>query len=244
MRVRHSVIGIALLCALLVGAYTTTAAMGAPGRAFTCAPGGTEFSDAHCLTAGTGFGHVSIANGTNTQVTGTNSKTASGTTASTPFKLKGKIAGVATEIQCIEHEEVTILINSPTFVTFSTTTTLRSCSVTLPAGRECVVTGGKITSNELMASTEGLTNSNEVKTEPSSGTELFGVPISGCKNNSPPSATYPVDGSFISTASGATLSTTHAGITTQGTLTFGGNPAGTEGAVTLSMKEGNPIVLT
>jgi hypothetical protein len=59
----------------------------------------------------------------------------------------------------------------------------------------------------------------------------------------------PIAGSFIATTSGATATTTHAGITAQGTLTFGGNAAGLEGASTIRMKpepgkEASPIVLT
>jgi hypothetical protein len=242
---RKSVIGLAVLCALAFSAIAATSAFAAPGRAFECAPGGTQFSDAHCKTAGSGFGHVAIANGTATKITGTNAKTAGSTTAAEVSKLKGKIAGIATEVQCTGLSGSGELTNAAGSVSGSGQITYTGCTVTAPAGRGCVVTGGEIKTKPLAATTAGLTNNNELKFEPGPGeTEFASIPIGSCLENSPPSGNYPVAGSLIATTTGATTTTTHAGITGQKTLTFGGNAAGLEGALTISMEGGNPLVLT
>jgi hypothetical protein len=49
---------------------------------------------------------------------------------------------------------------------------------------------------------------------------------------------------LVASASGATVTTSEEGVTKQGTSTFAGEAAGIEGAPTISMKEGNPVVLT
>ena len=99
---RNYALGLALLCALVLGAIAASSAA-AEQRAYTCSTGaGTkEFSDAHCLTKGEAkeFGHNLISK-ENAKFTITNSKTASGTTAATVTKLKSTLSGVETEIQC------------------------------------------------------------------------------------------------------------------------------------------------
>jgi hypothetical protein len=250
---RRSVLGIVALVALALCAFGASSASAAPGRAFTCAPntetGKEQFSDAHCKTAATGnvgFKHVAIANGTETKITGGNAKTNAGTTAAEVSKLKGKIAGVATEVQCttVENEGTAQLTNSATDVSGTGTIKYSGCTVTLPAGRNCVVTGGTVTTQPLKATTVGLATNKELKFEPVTPTKFADVNISGCLNNVPPTAAYPVNGTLIAEVSGATTTTTHEAITTQATLTFGGNPAGLQGAITISMEGGNPITLT
>jgi hypothetical protein len=239
---RKSVIGLAVLCALVFSAISATSAF-AGGRAFTCAPGGTQFSDAHCLTAGTGFGHEEIANNKETFVTVTNERTASGTTAAEVSKLKGKIAGIATEVQCTGVSGEGELFNRAAFVEGTGELTYTGCTVTLPAGRECIVPGGTVTTEELFATTEGL-GANEIEVEPVVPPVLAVVPIAGCKAGLPPPCACKVEGSLIATTSGATATTIHATITAQKTLTLAGNAAGLQGALTISMEGGNPIVLT
>jgi len=83
--------------------------------------------------------------------------------------------------------------------------------------------------------TVGQTGTN-LKIAPVSGSELTSVAIEGCLNNNPAKGSYPLDGSLVASTTGATATTTHAGITAQGTLTFGGNAAGLEDVFTVSKK--------
>jgi hypothetical protein len=171
----------------------------------------------------------------------TNAKTASGTTASTVSKLKGTLSGLETEVQCTGLHGTGVLRNTATNVSGTGTITYTGCTVTKPAGRECKVKNGTVTTNLLKAGT--IATANKLEFKPNSGTEFAKVPIEGCLNNKPPAAEYPVSGSLVANTSGATTTTEHGAITTQGTLTFGGNAAGIEGALTISMEGGNPIFL-
>lgn len=241
---RRSIIGIAVLCALALSAFTAGNAAAAQ-RSFTCAPTGTGFSDAHCVTSTPGsgsFSHVSIENGVETAVTGTNEKTASSTTAAAVAKLKGALSGVETEISCTSVHIIGVEINTAAATHYFIIFIFTNCSVTKPAGKGCKVAGGEITTKELSATTEGQA-ANSIKVTPKSGTEFASIKIEGCSTEAL-NNTFPVTGSLTATASGATASTTHAGVTTQNTLKFGGTKAGLEGAATISMKEGNPIALT
>src|SRR5882757_8683545 len=81
---RRSVIGLAVLCALVVGAFAAAGAS-AEQRAYTCTPeaGVKDYAtaDQHCVTnigSGGGRGHTLISTA-GTKITGTNEKTASGT---------------------------------------------------------------------------------------------------------------------------------------------------------------------
>ena len=252
---RRSVIGIAVLCALALCAFSATSAS-AFETAFTCAPntttGAEQFSDAHCVNGATGnvgFKHVEIAEGSTTNITGTNAKTASGTTAAATAKLEGTLAGVETAIVCttVANSGTVFLSNQKDaaggmYVSGDGKVLFSGCTVTKPPSQGCVVTGGSITTNALTATTEGQA-AKKVQFKPKSGTTFASIPISGC-TTSALNNTFPVTGSLIASASGATLTTTHAEITTQNTLKFGGNKAGLEGALTISMEGGNPITLT
>ena len=169
-------------------------------------------------------------------------KTASETTAASVAKLKGALSGVVTEVQCTTVGGSGELTNSAASVSGTGTIEYTGCTVTLPAGKGCKVTGGAVTTKNLAATTSGQ-GKNEVKFTPNEGTEFASIPIEGCSNEAL-NNTFPVTGSLVATATGATLSTTHAGVTAQNTLKFGGVKAGLEGTITISMKEGNPITLT
>lgn len=230
-----------VLFALTIGVFATGAQ--AEQRAWTCAPEAGEYSDAHCRNNESGgFKAVEIASGTATETTITNEKTASETTASAVAKLRGKVGGVEAEIQCTTVAGSGSLTNTATAMNGTGTFELGGCTVILPAGRNCVVKGGAITSALVKGTTAGQAGF-KVKFEPNTGTEFARIRIEGCLNNKPPTAEYPVAGSLVDAVSGATTTITHAESTAQGTLTFGGNPAGIEGAITGRMKGGNPIFL-
>jgi hypothetical protein len=225
---RKSVIGVAMVFALALCAFTAASAQ-AEQRAWTCVHEAGAFGEAHCVGSGTEYKAVEIPNETpeeaGTAITATNEKTAPGTTASTVSKLKGTLSGLETEVQCTGLHGTGVLRNTATNV----------------SGRECKVKNGTVTTNLLKAGT--IATANKLEFKPNSGTEFAKVPIEGCLNNKPPAAEYPVSGSLVANTSGATTTTEHGAITTQGTLTFGGNAAGIEGALTISMEGGNPIFL-
>jgi hypothetical protein len=100
-----------------------------------------------------------------------------------------------------------------------------------------VANGAAISTNTLTGSTAGQANSNELFIEPAPGEPNWAViRIENCNNNVPATGSYELDGSLIADTSGATVTTTHPGVTAEGTLTFAGNPAGLEGALTFTWK--------
>jgi hypothetical protein len=244
---RKSVIGIALLCALALSAFATSSASAAAGRAFECVSGKGTLRGEHCLTTGTAsatFGHVEIKNGTATEITATNAKSASETTASSPATLSGTIAGVKTAIVCTGVSGSGTLTNASTGVSGSGVIKYSGCTVSEPAGKGCEVVGGTIETSTLSATTVGRTNNNELEFKAPTGGNFATINIKGCANEAPPAAAYPVTGSLIATTIGATTETVEATITAQKTLKFGGQVAGLNGAITISKKGSNPLALT
>jgi hypothetical protein len=233
---RRSIIGIAVLGALALCAFGAAGAS-ATGRAFMC-EGNTEagkeqFSDAHCVVAAEGSGgfrHIPIVSVQ--AYVASNGKTASGTTAAQPAKLKTTVAGVEVEVECTTVSGEGSLSNSETSASGTGSIKYSGCTVNKPAGKGCVVTGGSFATTTLALTTEGQTAGN-IKVSPKSGTTFTTVPLSKCSiealNNE-----FVVTGSVVTTSKGATVTTTEAGVTAQGTLKFGGNKAGIEGAETVS----------
>jgi hypothetical protein len=220
-----------------------------PGTtAFTCTKEAPKkpFSDEHCLTRPGGtantFGHVAIAEGTETAITGSNVKTASSTTAAFAPILSGKIAGIGVEIKCTSISSTGTLKNqllgeehhitgSGIIVTYT------GCVVPQPAGNECEVVGGNITTNSLKATS----SASGAIFEPTSGTSFTNIVIDGCKNTAL-NGSFPVTGSVTAIPNGATLEVTKA--TSESTLKFAGQTATLQQIETLRMKEGSPIVAT
>lgn len=217
----------------------------AGSRAFTCVPDPevVSFADAHCKEAGVGYVHKIIANGTETKLVGTNEKTSSETVASSAARLKAVLAGLETEIQCSGVGATGALTNSASSVAGSATVEFTGCTVPKPAERGCKVKGGKITTAALRAGTAGQ-GVGKIKVQPNTGTELAAITLESCLNNIPPNTAYAVEGSLVASTSGATATVTESEITSQKTLTLGGNAAGLEGALTLSKEGGSPIALT
>jgi hypothetical protein len=242
---RKSVIGIAVLCALAVSAFAAASAS-AEQRAYTCDSSAAvkEFKDAHCLTkveSGATVGHTLLPE-TSTAITGTNANTTEETKAAAVSKLLGALSGVVTEVQCTTLGGTGSLTNAAASVSGTGTIEYTGCTVTKPAGKGCVVTGGAVTTKELSATTAGQA-ANKLKFTPKEGTEFATVPIEKCETASLNNK-FPVTGSLIADTSGATTTTTHAGVTTQNTLKFGGVKAGIEGALTISTSGGSPVTLT
>jgi hypothetical protein len=241
---RRYVVGLAALAILIFSAIGASTAS-AEQVAYECSSSAASktFSDAHCVSSGgSSFGHVKIE-GT-TEVSGTNAKTASETTAAAVGKLKSSLAGVETEIQCTTDKLISAKLTvTLVHITLDIRIGKSGCTVTKPAGKGCTVSGGSIETKELQATTMGQAAGN-IKITPAEGTEFASIKIEKCSvealNN-----TFPVTGSLVATATGATVSTTHAGITSQGTLKFGGVKAGLEGSLTITRTStGNGIALT
>jgi hypothetical protein len=238
---RRFAIGIAVACALLVSAF---AASGASAAAWvTCRPTGFQFGDAHCVNAGTGFQHVPIPTGEITLATFTNVSTAVATTAASPWKLRGKISGMEIAAECTEVSGSGSIENTTESVADAAVTfEYAGCTVTKPAGKGCVVSGGKFASEAISVTTEGQ-EAGTLEISPKSGTILAEIKIESCSatglNN-----TYPISGRIRVAPAGATWGTTHEQLTASNTLKFAGSNAGIESAVTMRMAGGNPISLT
>ncbi|HET7444176.1 MAG TPA: hypothetical protein VFJ57_05905 [Solirubrobacterales bacterium] len=238
-------IAITALCALIVGAIAAGNASAAQ-RGVTCAPTGTGFSEAHCVTATPGsgsFSHVNIANGVATGLTGSNENTAVETTTFSVLKLKGTLVGIATEISCLNAWGTGELTNAASSVSATSTFEFSTCVVLLPIAKNCVVKEPIVT-EKLAATTVGQAAGN-VKISAAGATNIANITLEECEIKAL-NQSWPLTGSFTATATGATLTTTEAAVTTQNTLKWGGVKAGLEGALTISMSgEGaNPITLT
>jgi hypothetical protein len=237
---RRSVIGIVMALALAFAAFASASASGAQRAEACVSGGGTAFTDAHCKVSGAGtFGLKNITNGVETAITGTNAKTASETSAASAAVLAGNLAGVATELTCTTVSGSGSLTNAEASVSGTGKITYSGCTVVKPAGKECKVNKGTVNTEELAATTVGQAE-NKLKFE-QIGTKFANVIIEGCTVGSL-NNTFPVTGSLVADTSGATTSSTEAGITAQGTLKFGGNKAGLEGAITISNSEGGLVL--
>jgi hypothetical protein len=238
---RKSAIGISVACALLVSVFAASDASGAAW--VTCQPGGFQFGDAHCVNAGTGFQHIPIPTGQITLATFTNVSTAVATTAASPWKLRGTVGGMEIGAECTEVSGSGSIENTTESVAnASVRFEYAGCTVTKPAGKGCVISGGKFSSEGISVTTEGL-EAGTLEISPESGTVLAEVKIESCSakglNN-----TYPISGRIRVAPAGATWGTTHEEVTAANTLRFAGSNAGIESAVTMRMREGNPISLT
>lgn len=260
MSKRKTAIGIAVLFALALSAFSAASASAATSgtTAFTCVKDekGSFFGE-HCLTTGGGtvkYKHVAIKQDQKTTGTATNANTTEETKAARKSILKGVISGVVTEIQCPEvHGEGTFenkLSGEEHFATAEGRLHYTGCVVTAPAGKGCIVKAeggveGTITTENLLGTT---TKEMSAEIKPKEGTTFTTIRIEGCSvgalNN-----TFPVQGSLVAQINGATLTSTHAEITTQGTLKFAGQKAGLDGALTLKAhseagEETHPLTAT
>lgn len=226
----RSTIAFSVLCAFAFSALVAQSAV-AEQKAFTCASVGPgQFSDAHCLNAEPGgpYSHTEILN--SVLFSATNANTAEATTSSAVSKLRGAISGVVTEVQCTIVEGLGKATNAAASVSGTGTLEYSGCTVTQPAGKGCVVSGGRVNTKKLAATTVGQA-ANTVRFTPFEGTEFASIKIESCSVE-PLNNTFSVTGSLVATATGATLSTIHTGVTAQNTLKFGGVKAGLEGAIT------------
>lgn len=241
---RRSVVALAVLCALVLSAVSVASASAT--EAVECSSSASKIDKfgAHCLAVPAGktanFGHLGLSAGSH-EFTATNANTASETTAGAVSLLAGVISGVAVEIQCTGVSGTGSLENAGSQTKGTGVLTYAGCTILKPAGRGCVVHGGSITTNSLAAESEGASS---LKFKPASGETFVSITWEKCTvsalNN-----TYPVTGTMKATVTGATTTSTEAGVTEQNTLKFGGSKAALAGALTIkSAASGNGLALT
>jgi hypothetical protein len=221
---------VALLAALAASAMTASASA-TNTTGVTCRStgfGGAGFSDSHCVNAvasGAAFVHESLPQNTSTPIT----ITGGGAPAAT---FKATLAGFTLAVSCNGASGTGILNTqgaNPPREMYSWGTaeiTFSLCGIEAPLSFTCTVTGGTVQTRPLLWTTEG--KGMGVEFAPETGTTLAEATISGCSGLAAPlNGTWALSGTVVLTPHGATLTSTHAETTMQGTLTLGGsNPAG------------------
>jgi hypothetical protein len=243
---RRAAIAFSMLSTLALCAFSASNAVALKGTTvFTCAQGGTQFSDAHCNTAGMGFGHVESAVGATTETSGTNEKTASATAAATNASLHFTIAGTGGTITCTKVSStgsVATKVNgsgqmeatgNATVNYTGCTTTIKNCTVSEPIIAE--VNG----STQVNAADEMWTEFQGAK----AGGVIANITFTGPKCIfQPPNNSFPVTGTAIGTPKGATLEFIKG--EPKSTLKFAANSATFSAVETVSRKGGSPLTLT
>ncbi len=239
-------VGLCILCALAFSAFVAQGASAATKgtTAFTCrktGPGG-GFTKAHCKASDAGSGeysHVAVAEGTTTEIVGTNTATGGEKAA---ILLKNTQAGISYQVQAKNLEGTGWVTNAKDPVTGEhyvhgeMKVQLKELTVTEPVGKGCKIKEGTINSKQLRATTKGQEMS--LKFEPAEGTVLAEYSVEGCSVSALNGA-YEVTGTIACPVDGATVTCTHAATTEQGTLHERGQNSGIEGSMTLSAKDPN-----
>lgn len=248
--------GLCLLCVLAVTAFAASSASAAVNgtTAFTCNPvaiGGAStrgFKDAHCKEAAEGtavkFEHVAIAEGTNTSINGGNANTTSDTTGAEKSILHVTTTGIELKVTAttvsLSGSMVNKLEGGEHVIHGTGVITYEGVTVD---PEQCSVAGGKIVTKELTATTLG--QGMGVKIQPVVGNVLAEFTVEGPTCPEAEKGLVKVTGSLVATPEGATLTTTRAGITAQGTLKVRNVIAGLEGKVTIkNSNSGTPLTAT
>lgn len=240
---RKAIVGLSLLCALFFCAFAAPSALGAKlnTTAVTCKPveKGAQFSDEHCTKGGEGkgFAHEVIAPfPPETELIGTNEKTGGETKSTTSAVLRFEASEVEIEVVCTgvathgylrnetkenKNQEKEMLNKlAKIFGTYT------GCTVSLPAGQNCKVSGG-------VFQTFFWTTSYEKKMAIEFNELSGSITIEGCENASL-NGKYPIGGTLLAEPNGTTLNTTAAG--SVGTLLVNERPAELVSSVTLRAK--------
>jgi hypothetical protein len=248
---RRTIVGLCFLCALAAGAVAAQGAVASKGTtAFTCKEkkekGGVGFSKAHCkpgdaVGSGAAFEHVAVAEGTTTELSGTNSKTGSSTESTTAVKLRntqaggvdyeivaGKVSGVGSVTNARDLTTGEHYVHGTAVVVFE------EVAVTKPSGKGCKTKEAKIESKLLKATTRG--QGDFLNFEPAEGSVMASYTLEGCVPESL-NGVQEVTGSIKCPVDGATVTCTHSETTALGTLKERGFKSGIEGTMTLSAKD-------
>lgn len=257
MNSRRTIVGLCMLCALVVCALAAQGANASKGTtAFTCKKAATEgagFKKAHCtpndaVGSKAEFQHVAIAEGTTTEISGTNSNTSSNTEQSTTVQLKHPVTGINYEIQAGKVSglgSVTNAVDPVTkehYVHGTFVVTFEEIVITQPGGGVCSISGGSIKSVEMTATTKG--QGDFVLFQPKEGSQLTEYTIVGASCPEAIKGTYKTTGSVKCPLEGATVVCSHNATTELGTLINRGGVTGIEGKMTLSAREFKEEALT
>jgi hypothetical protein len=237
---RHrTALWICILSSLALTAATAPQALAIVGtRAYTCKNlGGTthSFADAHCKEAtGTGsYEHVAVPESTKTELEGNNITT--GSERSTAL-LESTQSGVVMQIRIPTwhyHEWLTTTVwpSGEWYTHWEWTYYWTEAEVSKPAGKGCKIKTGTVNSKALRATT--LEQGMALKIEPETGSVIAEFEVEGC-SVAALNGSYKLEGSFKLVPNGATLTSTHAEITEQGTLKLRGQKAGISTSLTVN----------
>ena len=240
MNGHRAVIGLCMLCALVVsGLAAQSAAASETGTtAYTCVEGGTstaKFNSATCseTVAGGKFGHTAIAVNTTTETSanGVGAMELKATHAGVKLAMKTSTIAAASKELCGEHVPwmENKISGEEMFVIGESCLTFSNVEVTEPAGKGCEVANSKMVTTKLLKVTT-QSQGMFVKLEPTTAPVLAEFEIKGCTVASLNGA-YKVEGSVKGVPKGTMTIFTETETTTQGTLTFGGLPAGIGGEI-------------
>lgn len=241
---RRFLVALALLCAIVTSSVSVAGASAT--EAVECSSSASKLDKfgAHCLPVPEGktanFGHVGLSAGSH-EITATNANTASETTAAAVSLLAGVISGVSIEIQCTGVSGTGSMQNVGGQASGTGVLTYSGCTINKPAGKGCVVNGNSITTNSIAAESEGAST---LKLKPASGELFASIQFEKCSVEAL-NRIFPVSGTMKATVTGATVTSTEAGVTEQNTLKLAGNKAAIGGALTIkSAASGNGLALT
>jgi hypothetical protein len=252
MKVRTTVVGLSLLCALLFSAFAAPSAFAAKGTtAYTCVPGGGTmkfYTDAHCTAEDNKIGKnglTEINPGTETpNVIGTNEKTAAETTASTDAVFGSFINGKKVIIKCVKVAYAGALLNEkgpPMKVAGKgITITMTECTASgeFVEKEKCVIKNGEIKTKGKLTSTTP-TETMTVEFKPEAEETLFTFELEKCAKPPVGEGLYKIKGTFNAIPEGVELVTTEG--STKG-LKLEAEQASLTSRTTLEMEKGNPII--
>lgn len=248
MITRKFVVGLCALCSLSLSVIAVQGAGAAikGTTMFTCkkTAGETGFSKEHCNDSdavGTGakYQHVSVAQGTSTEVTVSNAATNAETNGPTHAHMHVVITGIEVEIEARSTLGVGFAENKVDaatgdhFIHGTGSTTYKEVAVVKPAG--CSVESGEIVTKELTGTSLGQGMAG--KLQPASGTTFAEFNIVGPTCPEAVKGNYKVTGSITCSGDGSTVVCTRAGTTEQGTLKVRNVKAGVDVKTTAKGRE-------
>ncbi|HSS33973.1 MAG TPA: hypothetical protein VLL27_11905, partial [Solirubrobacterales bacterium] len=211
MNSRKTIIGLAVLCALVVSAFAAQAASAVGTTGYTCkeTPGTGTFKAGHCKPSDAGagnFSHVAYGLGTTTELLATDANTAGEHTGAV---LKSTVSGSAVELVAKEVSGAGTTANSEVGgeMVASGEGPLKYSGVSEKL-LGCKVTGkpggaGVVETKQLFASTAGV--GDKLKFTPKEGTVFAEFELTECAVGP---TTVKVVGSVLGVPDGATTNTT------------------------------------
>lgn len=242
-------LGLCLLCALVFSAFAVQSASAAEAgtTAFTCketGPGGT-FTKAHCKAADAGsgnFSHVAFKDNTPTALTISN-ETTGGSSEITKLQTIQSGVNVTFDSETVSGTgtlENKITAEGKHYTVFFFVLSFVAIRVT-PEELKCKIKGGQITTNELIASSEGLTEGAgkkmHLKLKPATGEVIAKYELEGC-TQAALNGVYEMKGSITTgEIDGATIPFSFEPMTGEKTLKVRGQASALQGSLTIKGKD-------